>query len=138
MTQISARRLDEETQKRMYRLFAEVIQRTNTMQDVENLLNDMFTPNERIMLPKRICIAYLLKHGYTHRQISSYVNVSFTTINRISTVLATGGRGYAFVLDTIKNNKSGSTILDAIGKGIISFLADMNGPSAVWKNLNRG
>lgn len=137
MSQISRRLISKDTQRKIYGLFTEVISKTSSKEDVESLLTDFFTPTERVMLPKRLCIAYLLLHGYTHRQISSYLNVSFTTINKVSTVLANGGKGYRFVLDTITRKDAGSTMLNTIEKEIVSFLAGINIPSNMWKKLNR-
>lgn len=135
MTQISRRYLDKNTQQRIYTIFVDVIAAAQNTNDVEAFLTDFFTYNERIMLPKRLCISYLLLKGYDHRKIASYLKVSFTTINRVSTALKTGGQGYILLLSRLQKREEFETTLKQIEEGIVSVLASVNGPSHVWKNI---
>jgi Trp operon repressor len=135
MTQISKRQLDKRTQERIYKIFIEVIAEAQSTTDVQSLLTDFFTYTERIMLPKRLCIAYLLLKGYDHRAISSYLKVSFTTINRVSTALKAGGQGYTMMLTRLQKRERFDTTLKQIEEGIISMLASMGGPSPLWRNI---
>lgn len=137
MTQISRRRLDADTQKRIYEIFVEVITDAQKQSEVESLLEDFFTPTERVMLPKRLCIAYLLIKNYQHRTISSYLKVSFTTINRVSNSLKTSGRGYTLLLTRLQKHEQYKRILKKIEEGIVNALASVNGPSTVWKQVQR-
>lgn len=135
MTQISKRQLDKRTQERIYEIFVEIIAQAQNAADVQSLLADFFTYTERIMLPKRLCIAYLLLKGYDHRAIASYLNVSFTTINRVSTALKAGGQGYTVMLTRLQKREQFDTTLKQIEEGIVSMLASMGGPSRLWKNI---
>ncbi len=135
MTQVSKRQLDANTQKRMYEIFVKVVTGIQTTKEVTALLNDFFTPTERVMLPKRLCIAFLLLKGYSHRSIASYLKVSFTTINRVSTALKMGGREYTLVLARIQKSEQLEEVLKKIEEGIVSMLASIGGPSRVWKHL---
>ncbi len=125
------------TQKRIYEIFIEVISEVQTASDVQALLEDFFTPTERVMLPKRLCIAYLLIKGYDQRAIASYLKVSFTTINRVSNSLKTGGTGYTLVVNRLQKREHVDAVLQKIEEGIISTLASIGGPSRLWKNLQR-
>lgn len=135
MTQISHRQLSPNVHNRIYEIFINAITETQSAPDVHALLEDFFTPTERVMLPKRLCIAFLLLKEYDHRTISSYLCVSFTTINRVSTALKLGGSGYKTVLNRIRKREQLQTVLDSIEEGIVSMLASAGGPSRVWKNL---
>jgi uncharacterized protein YerC len=135
MTQISRRQLDINTQNRIYEIFIDVICETQTPSEVTALLNDFFTPTERVMLPKRLCIAFLLLKGYDHRAIASYLKVSFTTINRVSTTLKISGKGYTMVLSRLQKREQFETVLKKIEDGIISMLASVGGPSRIWNSL---
>lgn len=137
MTQVSRRPLDSNTQKRIYEIFVDVITEVQTSKDVTALLNDFFTPTERVMLPKRLCIAFLLLKGYDHRTIASYLKVSFTTINRVSTTLKVGGEGYTLVLDRLRKREQFETVLKEIEEGVVSMLASIRGPSRLWQHLER-
>ncbi|MCX6794071.1 MAG: Trp family transcriptional regulator [Candidatus Gottesmanbacteria bacterium] len=116
-------------------MFVDVIAEAQSSADVQSLLADFFTYTERIMLPKRLCIAYLLLKKYDQRAIASYLKVSFTTINRVSTALKTGGQGYTVMLTRLQKREKFDTTLKQIEEGIISMLASMGGPSTLWKNI---
>lgn len=137
MTQISRKTLPKEINARIYDIFTKVIADANSSQDVEALLNDFLTPVERVMLPKRLSIAYLLIKKYDQRTIASYLNVSFSTITRVSTSLKANGSGYRTMLKRIAGQERFASILDAIEKGIIDILASAGGPSRVWKNIQK-
>jgi uncharacterized protein YerC len=135
MTQVSRRHLDKNTEERIYHIFISVITEARNANDVELLLSDFFTYTERIMLPKRLCIAYLLLKGYDYKAIISYLKVSNTTINRISSALKTGGQGYRLMLSRLQKREDFNRSLQQIEEGIIAKLAAFNGPSPLWKNI---
>ena len=135
MTQVSRRSLPTGVHKRIYDIFTNVITEIHTQSEVKSLLEDFLTPTERVMLPKRLCIAFLLLKGHDQRSIASYLNVSFTTINRVSTALKVGGEGYEGILTRIGKHKQHGIILEKIEEGILAFLADAGGPSCLWKRL---
>lgn len=135
MTQVSKRILDPVIEKRIYQIFVHVITEANTTSDVQALLNDFFTPTERVMLPKRLCIAFLLLKKYPHRIIASYLNVSFTTINKVNIALKTGGVGYTILLSRLQKIEQYDKLFKTIEEGIINILASAGGPSTVWKQL---
>ncbi|EKD67921.1 MAG: hypothetical protein ACD_48C00152G0007 [uncultured bacterium] len=135
MSQISRRQLNSRVQERIYEIFVDVVREANTSSEVHTLLEDFLTPTERVMLPKRLCIAYLLLKKYNQRAISSYLKVSFTTINRVSTALTTGGQGYTLMLTRLQKREKIDAILKQIEEGIVSTLASIGGPTHVWKGL---
>jgi len=135
MTQISKRQLNRDIQKRIYEIFIDVLKETQTSSEVESLLEDFLTPTERVMLPKRLCIAYLLLKGYNHRTIASYLKVSFTTLNRVSTALRTGGQGYTLMLTRLQKREKIDMIFRQIEEGIVSTLASVGGPTHIWKSI---
>ena len=135
MTQVSKRQLDSGVQKRVYEIFVDILKEVQTSSEVQSLLEDFLTPTERVMLPKRLCIAYLLLKKYNQRAIASYLKVSFTTINRVSTALKTGGQGYTLMLTRLQKREKIDAILKQIEEGIVSTLASFGGPTRVWKNI---
>lgn len=137
MTQVSRRKLAPDIEKRIYQIFIDVVRDAQTARDVEALLEDLFTPAERIMLPKRLVIAYLLLKNYPHRSITSYVNVSKTTINRVSTSLKNGGTGYTMLLTRLQKREQFQKMLESIEEGIVSFLAAAKGPTTLWRTLEQ-
>lgn len=135
MTQVSKRQLNSDVQKRIYEIFVDILKEVQTSSDVQSLLEDFLTPTERVMLPKRLCIAYLLLKQYNQRAIASYLKVSFTTINRVSTALKIGGHGYTLMLTRLQKREKIDAILKQIEEGIVSTLASFGGPTQVWRNI---
>ena len=123
MSQISKRPLNKDTEKRIYEIFTHVLADATAQDDITALLYDFLPPTERMMLPKRLCIAYLLIKKYDQRAISHYLNVSFTTITRVSTALKNGGRGYKTMLDRIQKKEAFNALLETIESGISGFLS---------------
>ncbi len=122
MSQISKQTLDTTTQKRIYDIFTHVLATATEKEDITALLFDFLTPTERIMLPKKLCIAYLLIKKYDQRTISHYMNVSFTTITNVSTVLKHGGKGYRTMIDRIEKNEGFTNMLEGIESGIRAYI----------------
>ena len=101
MAQVSRNPVRADVYKRMYEIFLDAIADVRSRKDVEAFVHDFLTPTERVMLPKRLTIAYLLSKGYEQRLISQYLKVSFTTITRVSNQLREAGAGYRKVITKI-------------------------------------
>lgn len=80
MTRISKRVLKEEVLLKLYRLFFEVISQYNSQENFLNLIDDILSPTEKIMLTKRVAIIYLLIKGVGYRDISEVLKVSTGTV----------------------------------------------------------
>src|SRR3989344_8235017 len=80
MTRISKRVLKEEVLLKLYRLFFEVISQYNNQENFLNLIDDILSPTEKIMLTKRVAIIYLLIKGVSYRDISEALKVSTGTV----------------------------------------------------------
>lgn len=134
MSQLSKRSLNNGTEKRIYEIFTQVLANSSSKDDITSLLYDFLTPTERIMLPKKLCISYLLDKGYDQRAISHYLKVSFTTITKVSTALKNGGKGYKTMLERIRKQETFSAVLTSIESGIDSSHSNDRKKSGV-KNL---
>lgn len=124
MTLFPKRPLNTETEKKIYKIFTHVIAQATSQDDITALFFDFLSHTEREMLPKRVCIAYLLIKKYDQRAISRYLKVSFTTITKVSTALKNGGKGYKTMLDHIQKQKEFSAMLIAMESGIGGFLSN--------------
>jgi Trp operon repressor len=101
MTQVSRRPLAKEIEKRVFELFLEAVAEVKTKGQVEIFLKTLLSPTEKIMLAKRLAIAFLLYKGYGQRVISGWLKVSLTTVNHVSLIFKTEGAGYQLVIDKI-------------------------------------
>ena len=107
MTQVSRIPLRKEIEKRIFEIFLNSLARVRHKEIVEDFINDLLSPVEKMMLAKRLSIAYLLKKGYDQRSISKLLKVSLSTVNRVSLRLQLGGKGYERVfMDIERDEKS--------------------------------
>ncbi len=83
MTQLSRNPLGKETNQEIQAAFWWLLARLNNDFDIKNFLNGLLTKTEKIMLAKRLAIAFLLNRGYIYRDISDVLKVSTTTVGRI-------------------------------------------------------
>lgn len=61
--------------------FLREIEKVKDYAEFESLLNKYLTPQEKIMLEKRLAIFYLLKNGSSYREISRELAVTLGTIS---------------------------------------------------------
>jgi uncharacterized protein YerC len=105
MTQISRIPLRKEIEKRVFEIFLTSFAKANKKEEIDYYLQDLLSPTERIMLAKRISIAFLLDKGYDQRTVSKILKVSLTTVNRVSLRLQLGGDGFRKVIKGIAQDE---------------------------------
>ncbi len=66
--------------------------------EIDLFFNDLLTPNERIMLAKRLAIVLMLEKRFTFAQISSVLKVSEATISMMRERIDNGGNGFRLVV----------------------------------------
>ena len=74
------------TYKDLINLFAKV----NSPKEMENLLNGILTPKERVELVQRIDIIKMLKAGIPHHEIAQKLGVGVATVTRGSKEIQKG------------------------------------------------
>lgn len=105
MAKVSRNPLLKDIEQWIWKSLVEVFREVKTNSEVEILLNDLLTPSEKIMLSKRLAIAFLLMRDETYLQISKKLKVSFSTINLVKSAKLRDGRGYRHLLEVILKNK---------------------------------
>ncbi len=101
MTQISKNPLNKEIEKRVYEVLMESIASVRSHDAVSQLLDDLLSPTERLMIAKRLSIAFLLFKKYDQRTISKWLKVSLGTINKVSLAMQIGKGGYLMIIKSI-------------------------------------
>lgn len=61
-----------------------------SQEDMEWVVEDLFTPNEIIGLAERIVLLKSLKEGKTQREVATELGISVTTVSRGARVLKYG------------------------------------------------
>lgn len=105
MTQVSKRVLLEKVEKRILDLLWTSLSSLSTRDKIALFLDDLLTPTEKIMLSKRLAIAFMLIKGYDYPSINNRLNVSDQTIWNVKINLANRGKGYKMVIEQIMNKE---------------------------------
>ena len=84
MVNISKRPVDEEKLFKLYQLFFEVVNNVWDKDEFMELIQDILTPVEQIMIAKRIAIIYLLTKHVEQIDIAEHIKVSRATVGRFN------------------------------------------------------
>lgn len=99
MSQVSRRYLSPKVSSQIFDMFLSTLTSLSSPSAVSSFIEDLLSPTEQIMLGKRLAIAYMLKKGYTHRDIVNTLKVGLATINKVSLTLKLNGNGYESVIN---------------------------------------
>lgn len=130
MAQVSRRFIKPEVQERIISLFLASIVLTGSKDAAANFIDDLLTPTEKIVLAKRLSIAYMLIEGYDYDVISDTLKVSRPTIGSVSIWLKLRGKGVRALISKIKRSES----LRSIWHGIVESMADILTTSYGYKS----
>lgn len=81
MTNVNKKYLDSSLKNEIWEEFLKKIKTAHSGSDLQTILLEYFTPNEIIVLEKRLGINLLLKQNLKYREIQQLLDVSRTTIN---------------------------------------------------------
>jgi len=81
MVRINKRGLSEDLQEKISADFLKEIKNLKNSQELNNFLSRFLTPDEQIMIKKRLAIPLLFQEGKRKKQISEILDVSRNTIN---------------------------------------------------------
>lgn len=127
MSQVSKRSINKKVQDKIFDLFILCLVFSDNKETANLLTNDLFTPTERIMLSKRISIAYMLFQGYDYDSISQVLKVSRTTIGKVSYWLKEKGKGFRQIIEKIKRKEKVKRLLDDIHESFLDILTSSKG-----------
>ena len=103
MPHISSKNLARENLNKLYREFANALQKSEKKSQMAFFLKDFLTHTEKIMLAKRFAVIYLLSQDVPNSYISESLHMSPTTIARMSLKYDIGK--YSFLLKTVKSEE---------------------------------
>lgn len=105
MTQVSKRYLDKKVEDRILDLFWTSLSSLSTKEKVAIFLEDLLSSTEKIMLAKRLAIAFMILKGYDYPIINNRLKVSDQTIWIVKMNLAHKGKGYKAVIEHIMDKE---------------------------------
>lgn len=107
MPPVSKRIISPKISKNIYDLLINSFSKIRGKNDLLPFISDLLTPTEKVMVSKRLAIAFLLiRKDIDQRQISKILKVSTGTIARVNIVLNTEGVGYRNVLSKILRDEN--------------------------------
>lgn len=109
MVRNSKHPLSEGILLKMYRLFFEIFNRFDSQKNFLDLINDLFTPAEKIMVAKRVGIIYLLIKKVDYRDIAEVLKVSTSTITHYAYIF---NNKESRVVEIIKNQLMKENVLN--------------------------
>lgn len=127
MTQISKRYLQKKVEDRILDLFWTSLSSLSTKEKISLLLDDLLTPTEKIMLSKRLSIAFMLLKGYDYPAINNRLKVSNQTIWNVKGNLTYRGKGYRMVVEQIMSKEK----WEKLWEDIEHFLQEATPPRSV-------
>lgn len=134
MGQVSKYPLSKDIADRIFDVFIKSFIKVKNGKDAQILANDLFTPTERIMLAKRLAIAFCLMKGYEYREISKLLRVSLTTIAAVNMTLKYGSNGYKTILERINKEERLEGLFKNIADKILATGSYGKG-SGTWRYL---
>jgi len=112
VVQISKRKLDKDVEERIWKIFLNTLSQVKTPIEVAELVDDLLTPTEKIVLYKRLAIALMSIKGYDNQMIQDILKVSSTTVAQVKRWIAQGGTGYKKAVEKILKQEGIEEFLD--------------------------
>lgn len=136
MTQVSKYPISKDVADRIFEVFIKSLQSVRNSVEAEDFAYDLFSPTEKIMLAKRIAIAFLLLKGYQYREISKMLRVSLTTIGSVNLTLKQGRGAYQKILERIAKEEKLEDFFINVAEKLLSPFAIQRKGSA-WRYLSQ-
>ena len=128
MTQISKYPISENVWSRIFEIFLNTFVKIKTAEEADQFISDFLTPTEKIMLAKRLAIAFLLEKGYDYRTIQKIIRVSASTIKSVNTSRKFGSNGYRNLIERIVKEEKLVKFLDDVIIKVLSIPAGNSAP----------
>jgi len=84
MTRISRYPVKEEVLEKLFELFFKTVGNKENSKDFYEVINDLLSPTERIMIAKRIAIVFLLIKNIEFKNICEVLKVSSSTVSKFN------------------------------------------------------
>ena len=76
--------------------------KVRTKKNINNFVEDLFSPEDTLDIAQRLKIAKLILDGKTYEEIAAEIPVSTSTISKIGQVIKFGKGGFALLQNTTK------------------------------------
>lgn len=135
MTQVSKRYLEKKIEERILDLFWTSLSSLSTKEKVAVFLDDLLTNTEKLMLSKRLAIAFMLMKGHDYPTINNRLKVSDQTIWNIKINLSNRGKGYKVAIENIMQKERWGKLWQNLDHVFEELLPPRYGTN--WKEVRR-
>ncbi|MBI2051962.1 hypothetical protein HYT33_04345 [Candidatus Roizmanbacteria bacterium] len=104
MPQISKNLLSKERLGRVFNLFFDLVSNTNNKNTAQQVVGEILTDTERVMIAKRIACYYLITQDVSSGEIAETLNLSRATINHHKYVFKNAPKVRSFLERRLKTN----------------------------------
>lgn len=126
MTRISRYKLKEEVLNKAFFLFFEIVGKKNDREEFNNIIFDLLSPTERIMIAKRITLVYLLLKNIDYLTIVDVLKVSPATIAKFRLLMEKSTGIVPAFKNILRNEK--------IGEFLEGLYLNLRGPGQLGTN----
>jgi len=105
MPQVSKNPLGKETNQEIQAALWWLLARLNSDDNIKDFLGGFLTNTEKIMLAKRLAIAFLANKNYDYKDISNALKVSTNTVYRIKDAMDRTGGNYKFFIKKLEKRE---------------------------------
>ncbi|PIS18098.1 hypothetical protein COW38_01815 [Candidatus Collierbacteria bacterium CG17_big_fil_post_rev_8_21_14_2_50_45_7] len=132
MSQVSKNKINNKVYEKIFSLFPRFLFKMTSKGKQSELVDVFFTRTEKIVLAKRIAIAFMLVKGYSYRQISDKIKVSTSTILKIADSI-TSKQSIEEELKLIDAEDAFADFLNAIDYHVAKLLPPKGGNWSSWR-----
>lgn len=122
MSQISKKPIDANTHNRIVSLFISTIISCDNKEFASSLIEELLTPTEKVVLSKRLSIAYMLLEGYNYDEVQHILRVSRSTVGSVNLWINRKGDGLKILIGRIKKDETTKKIWDEMKEGILEII----------------
>lgn len=137
MTQVSKYPISKEVADRIFEIFLKSFVAIKNKEEADQFITDFLTPTEKIMLAKRLAIAFLLGKGYDYRTIQRIIRVSTSTIASVNLVRSHGSEGYKKLIAKILREESVKHFLEDAATKLLSIPAASTKGGGAYRYLKQ-
>ncbi|MBI2097037.1 MAG: hypothetical protein HYT40_02715 [Candidatus Sungbacteria bacterium] len=136
MPKVSQNQLSPAIRKEIAHALVRTLVKINDGALLASFLDDLLTPNEKLMLSKRLIAAVLLQRGYSYGSVCKILKMSKTTVHILQRDLLRSGAGYKNIFELFFKESKGQRWLAAVNNVLDAITLPVKGsPSSMrrWR-----
>ncbi len=133
MSQVSKYKLNNKIYDKIFSLFPQFLYRMTSRGKQSLLVDAFFTKTEKIVIAKRVAIAFMLVKGYKYDQIVGKIKVSHGTIAKIADSLKSHSAVITKEFESIAKEDAFVQFLNVVGYQVTKLLPPKGGNWSAWR-----